>query len=389
MAAIPYTQTPLTGAIADVNQVDIYAVHLDAGDTLAADVSPTAPGTLKACLRIFGKGAQQQGFQENASAGADTTLSFDVLVGGTFYIGVSSNGNYTYDPRTAGSGSGGLTSGSYTLTLKVGSFLTTENGANYSLDTAQLIDGDAHDGTINGNSALRGAFIEGQTDYYAFAASQPGAFTAYLTPAPGTVFVPRISLLGASGQLLIDSDAKGADAAVALNQNLELGIYYLAVSAASDPGQPASAQGYLLTSKFIPNQSPSQPLTAVTGINLATGDFNHDGNLDLVTADYGDTAVSVLLGNGDGTFQTAETPSVQNGTTGTGPESVAVGDFNGDGNLDIATSNSGDNTVSVLLGNGDGSFQTAVVYPVGTYPLGIMLALLYPMNIESGNRSLL
>ena len=89
---------------------------------------------------------------------------------------------------------------------------------------------------------------------------------------------------------------------------------------------------------------------------MAVGDFNHDGILDLVTANNGDNTVSVLLGSGDGTFLPAATYTV-----GSDPVSVAVGDFNHDGNLDIVTANAGDSTVSVLLGRGDGTFLPANV----------------------------
>ena len=67
--------------------------------------------------------------------------------------------------------------------------------------------------------------------------------------------------------------------------------------------------------------------------------------------------VSVLLGNGDGSFQTAV-----NYGAGDHPHSVAIGDLNGDGGRDLAVANYGSNTVSVLLGNGDGSFQSTVNY---------------------------
>jgi hypothetical protein len=86
--------------------------------------------------------------------------------------------------------------------------------------------------------------------------------------------------------------------------------------------------------------------------DVKAGDFNGDTILDLVTANIGDNTVSVLLGNGDGTFQSAQTSA-----TGIWPEYVAVGDFNEDGKLDLATANQDSWYVTVLLGNGSGDFQ--------------------------------
>jgi hypothetical protein len=94
------------------------------------------------------------------------------------------------------------------------------------------------------------------------------------------------------------------------------------------------------------------------------GDFNRDGNLDLtITLFSRDRTVSILLGNGDGTFQAPVNYGV-----GVSPFSVATGDFNGDGELDLAVANEGSDTVSILLGNGDGTFQTAKEYTVGALP---------------------
>ena len=103
-------------------------------------------------------------------------------------------------------------------------------------------------------------------------------------------------------------------------------------------------------------------------VSVVVGDFNGDGKLDLAVANIaagniGPGSVSVLLGNGDGTFQTALDYGV-----GSNPNSVAVGDFNGDGKLDLVVANTTSNSVSTLLGNGDGTFQTAVDFGVGSIP---------------------
>jgi hypothetical protein len=105
---------------------------------------------------------------------------------------------------------------------------------------------------------------------------------------------------------------------------------------------------------------------------IAAADFNGDGVADLAVTNSGGgtgNTVSVLLGNGDGTFQQQQTY-----TTGTNPYGIAVGDFNGVGIPDLAVTNAGDNTVSVLLGNGDGTFQPQQTYPTGATPVGIAVA---------------
>ena len=91
---------------------------------------------------------------------------------------------------------------------------------------------------------------------------------------------------------------------------------------------------------------------------LVTADFNGDGNLDLVrSASLDPAGIGILLGNGDGTFQPVQI------TPGSG-YGLAAGDFNGDGKLDIVEVNGGSNNVGVLLGNGDGTFQPAVIETV-------------------------
>jgi len=97
--------------------------------------------------------------------------------------------------------------------------------------------------------------------------------------------------------------------------------------------------------------------------SVTIGDVNRDGKQDLVVANFGSDDVSILLGNGNGTFQSA----VHYGAS-IGPRSVAIGDLNRDGKPDLVVANGVDRTVSILLGNGDGSFQTAVNYGAGLSP---------------------
>jgi hypothetical protein len=97
---------------------------------------------------------------------------------------------------------------------------------------------------------------------------------------------------------------------------------------------------------------------------VVTADFNEDGNLDLAVANQtgGNSAVAILLGNGDGTFQAPATYS----TGAASAVFLAVGDFNGDGAPDLAVADGGaQDAVSILLGNGNGTFQTAVIYASG------------------------
>ena len=110
--------------------------------------------------------------------------------------------------------------------------------------------------------------------------------------------------------------------------------------------------------------------------SLTLGDFNSDGNLDIAVANYGPGSVGILLGNSNGTFQNVVTyPEVFNSAA----EFIVTADFNGDGKLDLATCNSGNsvgnNKISVLIGNGDGTFQTPpALYTTGLNPIYMVTA---------------
>jgi hypothetical protein len=116
----------------------------------------------------------------------------------------------------------------------------------------------------------------------------------------------------------------------------------------------AAAAEFSAAGSYVAGKDPSA---------VAVGDFDGDGKLDAVVANFGSDNVSVLLGNGDGTLRDAH-----NYRVGSGPQSIAVGDFNSDGKLDLAVATLGSNKLSVLLGNGDGTFRRGVNYHVGMGP---------------------
>lgn len=110
---------------------------------------------------------------------------------------------------------------------------------------------------------------------------------------------------------------------------------------------------------------------------VAVGDFNGDGKQDLAVANFWGGSVSILLGKGDGTFEAPVDYAVLYA-----PSSIAVADLNGDGKLDLAVTNCGgcmyhegptSSPVSVLLGNGDGTFRTHVDYPAGNSPISVVI----------------
>jgi hypothetical protein len=197
----------------------------------------------------------------------------------------------------------------------------------------------------------------------------------------------------------------------------------------SSGGNPYGGVGDNTVTVLLGNGSggftPASPITIGTGVvrpyGVAVADINGDGFADIVTANYGNSALSILKSNGNGTFQSPVTITLPAGanpgfvaladvngdgkpdiiesnfgvgtvgvllndghggfsapvytTAGSGPAGMALGDINGDGSTDIIVGNTGDNTVSVLLNNGHGGFtaQTPVTLASGAIPLNVAL----------------
>ena len=124
---------------------------------------------------------------------------------------------------------------------------------------------------------------------------------------------------------------------------------------------PAWCQTYIFGRADFP--------TGVGPASAIVADFNGDGKPDMAVVNSSDNTVSILLGKGDGTFgPRADFP------TGHSPVSLVAGDFNGDGKLDLAVANSSDLTVSILLGNGDGTFQPGAVLATRNPPHRVIVA---------------
>jgi hypothetical protein len=123
------------------------------------------------------------------------------------------------------------------------------------------------------------------------------------------------------------------------------------------PGGGTSNAAYFQIASPEPALGLNGPQISVGGqsFSIASGDFNGDGKIDIVIGNIDSSSVSVLMGNGDGTFQPAVNYAIAQ------PEAlfVLVADFNGDGKPDLAVAANGSlNEVSILLGNGDGTFQS-------------------------------
>jgi hypothetical protein len=119
-------------------------------------------------------------------------------------------------------------------------------------------------------------------------------------------------------------------------------------------------------------KGPSTFGTHLAPISIAVADFNGDGNLDIAVANRSSNDISVLLGKGNGTF--AAEVKYSAGTGGPDPDSIVAADVNGDGKPDLIVADLGTKSISVFINTGTGTFNPAVIYKVGNSPTAVAVA---------------
>lgn len=147
---------------------------------------------------------------------------------------------------------------------------------------------------------------------------------------------------------------------------------FAVANAGADPASGQKAQGSVAI--FINGFGPGPTFENATGLNtagIATGDFNKDGKLDLAATNFGSNSVSILRNNGEGIFNIYQETDL---TTGTNPAAIACADFNEDGIPDLVVTNWGSNTISIFLGKGDYSFNVKQDFPAAKNPLMIAVS---------------
>jgi large repetitive protein len=218
----------------------------------------------------------------------------------------------------------------------------------------------------------------GEASFFQVTLRDSGRFTVQAHAEPGTSLESRTSLLDAQGQPLVQSDGQSAaDPDDLIDLHLAAGTYFLEVTGLG-PGTGA----YTLTTAFQPATPPGQPLPVDFNPTLpgftsppfgAVGDFNGDGILDVATANTYSSDISILLGLGDGTFQAARQFSLGS-FPASKPFGIVAGDFDRDGRLDLAFTDTKTNEIGVLRGQGDGTFTGPKRYACGVFPWQLVAA---------------
>jgi len=373
----------LTNSDASLRTVTLYPVSKPAG-VLAADFNRDGKRDIavvsgSGVLLVFlgnGDGTLKQPVSYTAGQGPVAAAAFDVNGDGFPDLVVANNGSGDVSVLI-NNGDGTFRSavsypaGSSPLSIAVGDF----NGdgradiVTGSFGTLSLLFGNG-DGTFRGATALPEHFTARQVAV--------GDFNKDGKPDLAAVDLATLIVLTGDGHggfpvendYAIDGITGGANPAGLLLTDFDGDGNLDVVLAAGHPDMPAptalvSSIAVLFGRGDGTLIGPASYDAGKTAVSIAVADFNNDGKLDVAVASTSSDDFRILLGKGDGTFQPPVRMTIQGPGAPVSPVSLVARDLNGDGKPDLVVADANDSNVYVLLGQGDGSFQAPVRYPVG------------------------
>ncbi len=245
------------------------------------------------------------------------------------------------------------------------------------LITVAAISANANWGSISGLFAANNASSEPASTQITTIGNYPNTSVALsadttITPdaAPtNTTSMSALTTMGFVGEITADPVTGIVRVTNAHHANIAPGTYTVTVRAFGPGGTATTTFQLTVTNgtacSGVSGFSSGTDVSTGTGpLSAAIGDFNNDGKQDIATANVDGSTVSVRLGNGTGGFSGIIEVSV-----GNAPTSIAVGDWNGDGKQDLAVPSSLSNSVSIRLGDGSGGFTNAAGVSVGGFPI--------------------
>jgi hypothetical protein len=198
-----------------------------------------------------------------------------------------------------------------------------------------------------------------------------GGDSTFLATMPGATanFSEMLSLVKRGDRVLLRAQ-DGQPATFFVGDRIPVSLASFSSSEAGLGGTiPGVSSASFPTTNYTVGKSPS----AIVSANFH--DLVPNSSIDLAVSNEADGTISILQGNGDGTFQNPTTVQLPAGFE---PTAMATDDFNGDGHTDlVVTSTNAAGTageVSILLGNGDGTFQPAISAPTGILPVSVVVA---------------
>lgn len=211
------------------------------------------------------------------------------------------------------------------------------------------------------NNGSQDLIVANKTDgtLSVFLGNGDGTFQGAITPPQKTGTTP-VSI--ATGVFNTTNSATNIDLAVANEGDNTVSILL------------GKGDGTFTEASGSPIKTGNSPVSVAASTLTTTASTTGNNNICLFVANHADNTVSILLGNGDGTFSPPAAPKPATLVTGVGPSAIVTGDFNNDGNIDLAVTNETANTVSVFLGNGDGTFGARTDTVVGVAPVAIVTA---------------